>query len=280
MKMQKTIGRPARSTGISITGSARASVTFHPAPPDNGIVFIRSDLPGSPQIECRPEYARSDQRWTSLDKKGIRVEHTEHLLAAVAGLGIDNIFLHLESPHVPVVSGFSSGDFVRALLESGLVRQDRPKKLIAVSNPQWVLDSFTFNNKRYDSILLALPAPKLILSYLLDYPGKQIDTLLSHFVSGSPGQFSTELGPARSYIMDYEFDEVARLIGEGMKDCLVISKQDSPKLQWEDEPARHKIIDLLGDLATMGHPLRGHFIGIRTGHKANIRLCRKLLQQV
>lgn len=278
--MQKTIGRPARCTGISITGCTRASVTFHPAPTGTGVVFIRGDLPRRPQIKCCPEYARSDQRWTSLDKNGVRIEHTEHVLAAVAGLDIDNIFLHLENQHVPVVSSFSSGDFVRVLLESGLVRQERPKKYIAVGSPQWVLDSFIFNNKRYDSLLLALPAPKLILTYLLDYPGKQIGTLLAHIVLGSPGRFSAELGPARSYIMDYEFDEVARLIGAGMKDCLVISSQGFPKLQWEDEPARHKLLDLLGDLATLGAPLRGHFIGIRTGHKANIRLCRKLLRQV
>lgn len=277
--MQKTIKHPCRCTGVTITGQAYATVTFHPAPTDTGIVFVREDLPGYPEVQCRPENARSDSRWTSFVLNEIRIEHTEHLLAAITGLGLDNIRIHLDSPYIPVVSNFSSLDFVRALQKAESVFQNAPKNYFKFREPQWVYDSFLYEGKLYDRVLLALPASSLTLTYLLDYPGKQLPTQLAHFSPAEGNDFISELAPARSYIMDFEYEEVVKLIGKGIDDCLVVSNQ-ALKLQWDNEPARHKLLDLLGDLAAIGRPIKGHFIGFRTGHRQNVELCRKVSLQV
>ena len=272
--MQKTITYPTRCTGIAIDGKAHATLTFNPAPCDTGIVFIREDLPGRPKVECCPQYARTDSRWTYLVKEEIRIEHTEHLLAAVIGLGIDNLQVYLDGPHIPVVSSFSSQDFVTALQRAIIIEQDKPKNYFTVAQPQWIFDSFSYNGRQHDCILLALPSSQLTVTYLLDYPGKQLPTQSAHFCLGGQ-DFAEQFAPARSYIMDFEYDLVARLIGKSIKECLVIGRSDT-KLQWNNEPARHKLLDLLGDMATLGSPIRGHFIGIRTGHKVNMKMCHKL----
>lgn len=273
--MQKTIKRQTHSSGMSITGQTFCTVKFRPAPADTGIVFIREDLPGQPEIPCRPEYTRVDSRWTSLVLNNIRIEHTEHLLAAIAGLGLDNLRISLNSPFIPVVSKFSSEGFVRALLEAEPVLQDACKKYITVREPILVANSFFYQEKRYDRFLLALPAPQLSITYLLDYPNKDIPTQLAHYTQDHATDFASELAPARSYIIKSEFEKVADLIGENMQDCLVISP-GSNDLQWVNEPARHKVLDLLGDIFTLGQAVKGHFIGIRTGHRDNIQLCQKL----
>ncbi len=277
--MQKTIKQAACCTGISITGTTYCTVTFHPNPPDTGIVFIREDLPGQPEIPCRPEYARVDARWTSLVNNDIRIEHTEHLLAAIAGLGLDNLKVSLSSPFIPVVSSFSSRDFVQTLLKAELVLQDRPRRYFSVQEPVCIANSFFHRAKRYDRFLLALPAPELILTYLLDYPDNEIPTQLAHYVFDNSLDFASELATARSYITESEYETVVQLIGKNIEDCLVIAKGPL-NLQWDNEPARHKVLDLLGDIHIMGRPVKGHFIGIRTGHKDNNQLCQKLKMQV
>lgn len=273
--MQKTIKHPCRCEGINITGTADAAITLEPAPTDTGIVFVRKDLPGHPEIHCQPENALSDSRWTSLVFNNNRVEHTEHLLAAITGLGIDNIRINLDSPYIPVISNFSSLDFVLTLLQAEPVFQDTPKKYSTIHEPHWVCSSFLYEGKHYDSVLLALPAPTFTLTYLLDYPGKQLPAQVAHYTITGVNDFLSELAGARSYIMDFEYDEVVKIIGQSIEDCLVISDTPS-KLHWDNEPARHKLLDLLGDLSIMGTAIKGHFIGFRTGHKANIELCQKL----
>ncbi|WP_371381175.1 UDP-3-O-acyl-N-acetylglucosamine deacetylase [Sporomusa aerivorans] len=277
--MQKTIKQAASCTGIGITGQTDCTAMFHPAPPDTGIVFIREDLPGKPEIPCRPEYAQVDARWTSLVDNDIRIEHTEHLLAAIAGLGLDNLQIRLNSPFIPVVSSFSSREFVQTLSAAEPVLQDKAKKYFCVKEPVCVENSFFHQDKRYDRFLLALPAPELILTYLLDYPDKEIPTQTAHFAFGNLSDFTSELAAARSYITEREYETVVKLIGKNIEDCLVISKGPL-NLQWDNEPARHKVLDLLGDIHTMGRPVKGHFIGFRTGHKDNNQLCQKLKMQV
>ncbi len=278
VNLQFTIKKQISVSGTDITGRGYSTVTFKPASPGSGIIFVRDDLPGQPRVKCCPDYARADHRWTSLDNKGIRIEHTEHILAAIAGLGIDNIIIHADGPYLPVVSGFSSKGYVQALLEAEPVCQNTPREYFYIPEACWVLDSFNYGGERYDSILLALPANEFKLTYLLDYPGRQISTQACSFIFGGNKDFSVELAPARSYIIDYEYDKVAELIGRGMEDCMVFSKA-TPVLLWDNEPARHKLLDLLGDIAILGQAVKGHFIGIRTGHKMNIRMCKELAKQ-
>lgn len=274
--MQKSIKNSVQCSGMSINGQFQSTVTFFPAPPDTGIVFVRDDIQGKPEINCQTEYACTDSRWTSLVKNNNRIEHTEHLLAAISGLGIDNIKVQLDNSHIPVVSQFSCGDFVEALLKAEQVFQPKPKKYLTITKPQWVFDSFDFNGQRFDSILIALPASEPTFTYLLDYPSKQLSTQMAHYKLTTDLDFVSELSSARSFIMDYEYDHVKKLIGSTIDQCLVISNGTDDKLRWDNEPARHKLVDLIGDLTTIGIPVKGHFIGIRTGHKTNIKMAKKI----
>ncbi|MFC0273157.1 UDP-3-O-acyl-N-acetylglucosamine deacetylase [Metabacillus herbersteinensis] len=276
--MQKSITHSVPCSGISITGQHKTTVTLFPAPPDTGIVFVRDDLPGKPQVECKTKYARTDSRWTSLVKNNIHIEHTEHILAAITGLGIDNIKIHMDSSHIPVVSQFSSASFVNALLQAEPVLQHIPKRYLTVTEPKWVFDSFTYQGERYDSILMALPNRQPMFTYLLEYPGNQLPTQLANYKHTTDLAFASELSEARSYIIDYEYDQVAKLIGSSIDQCLVFSNGTANKLRWDNEPARHKLVDLIGDLTTIGIPVQGHFIGIRTGHKTNIMMAKKLFE--
>lgn len=274
--MQKSIKNSVQCSGMSINGQCQSTVTFFPAPPDTGIVFVRDDIQGKPEINCQTEYACTDSRWTSLVKNNNRIEHTEHLLAAISGLGIDNIKVQLDNSHIPVVSQFSCGDFVEALLKAEQVFQPKPKKYLTITKPQWVFDSFDFKGQRFDSILIALPASEPTFTYLLDYPNKQLSTQMAHYKLTTDLDFVSELSSARSFIMDYEYDHVKKLIGSTLDQCLVISNGTDDKLRWDNEPARHKLVDLIGDLTTIGIPVKGHFIGIRTGHKTNIKMAKKI----
>jgi UDP-3-O-[3-hydroxymyristoyl] N-acetylglucosamine deacetylase len=276
--MQKSIKNSVQCSGMSITGQRHSTVTFFPAPPNTGIVFVRNDIKGKPEIECHTRNAHTDSRWTYLVKNEHRIEHTEHLLAAITGLGIDNIRVHLDNPHIPVVSQFSCGDFVESLLQAGPDLQTYPKKYLTITKPYYIIDSFDYNEQRFDSILIALPASEPTFTYLLDYPSKQLPTQTAHYKLTNDLDFVSELSSARSFIMDYEYDHVKKLIGSTIDQCLVLSNGSNDNLKWDNEPARHKLVDLIGDLTTIGMPVKGHFIGIRTGHKTNIKMAKKIAE--
>ncbi|MBO8137431.1 MAG: UDP-3-O-acyl-N-acetylglucosamine deacetylase [Desulfotomaculum sp.] len=273
--MQVTINSAVHCRGIDITGTRDAFITLEPAEENTGIVFIREDLPHKPQVRCCSRNAVVDKRWTSLEEKGTRVEHTEHLLAAVKGLGIDNLAVRMNCPSIPVVDSYSCKDFVKAILQSGLKKQTSPKKYIDVNVPLVLKDQFYYQGRRFDKFIFALPANKLELIYILDYPKGWLPSQMAGYVI-EPEIFITQLADARSFITAEEFQQVQKMIGEGMKSVLVFPQDGSRKLRYKNEPARHKLVDLLGDLGMCGLNIRGKFIAYRSGHKLNIEMVKKL----
>lgn len=273
--MQTTIKNTVRCEGIDIFGRGNTAITLLPAPANSGIIFERGDLPGCPQVHCTSEHVLVDSRWTVLEQSGIRVEHTEHLLATLAGLAIDNIIVRMEGPSIPVVDGYSCNDFVARIKEVGIKRLPAKRQYLTVPCPCLVKDEFYIANKRYEKFLLALPADQLELTYVLDYPDNSVATQQACY-DITPSSFTNELAGARSYITQQEYQQVAPLIGKGMQSVLVFSPGKRDDLRWSNEPARHKLVDLLGDLTTIGQPLKGRFIGIRSGHRQNIKMVKKL----
>lgn len=273
--MQTTIKSTVRCGGIDIFGRCNTDITLLPAPANSGIIFERGDLPGRPQVHCTSEQVLVDSRWTALEQNGTRVEHTEHLLAALAGLAIDNIIIRMEGPSIPVVDGYSCADFVAGINQVGIKRLPVKRQYLTVPFPCLVKDEFYIENKRHEKFLLALPADQLELTYVLDYPDKSIPTQQACYCI-TPKSFTNELASARSYITQQEYQQVAQLIGKGMQSVLVFSPGKRNDLRWSNEPARHKLVDLLGDLNTIGQPLKGRFIGIRSGHRQNINMVKKL----
>jgi len=274
--MQKTIKSTSEVLGMAVNGKSQAKVVFEGAEPDTGIVFIRDDLPDKPEIKCCPEHAVINNRWSSLVKDGIYVEHTEHILAAISGLGITNIRIRLSGPYLPVVSEFSSLGFIEAILKAEPVTQAVPLRYMVVKEPLWVLDGFELmNGKRYDSILFALPSDHFSITYFLHYPEENIPTQIAHFSTINSDNFLSEIACARSFILDEEYDSMVPYFGGSLKNCLTIPSGNTT-LRWNNEMARHKVLDLVGDLMLTGQQIKGQFIGFRSGHKMNIKMAQLL----
>lgn len=276
---QTTIKHNVSLTGISITGEPDARASFYPASPDTGIVFIRNDLPGRPEVRCSFKNAKVDYRWTSLIHGNVRIEHTEHALAAITGLGLDNIYIELEQPSLPVTPDYSSKEFMRALFEAGIAEQPLRQESIRIQKPIVVHKRDRFGNRPNEKLLIALPYDGLKLTYILDYPDlPQLSQTAE--IDVTPQTFSKELAEARSYIIESELEEVVNLTGEASSNVLVVkSGAEYGSWKWPNEPARHKVLDLLGDLGLLGKKVLGHVIGIRSGHRLNLELCKKIYEE-
>ncbi|MFC3924148.1 UDP-3-O-acyl-N-acetylglucosamine deacetylase [Clostridium punense] len=279
MDNQKTIKQRVSVMGTSIAGETDAKVTFSPAPPSTGIIFIRKDLPGCPKIKCSFEKAKVEYRWTSLVDGDVRIEHTEHALAAISGLGLDNVFIELEQASLPVTEDYSSKEFKRALTGCGIVKQNAKKEIVKILKPIVVYQRESLADMEYEKFLIALPYHGFKLTYVLDYPNVPEFSQVAE-MDITPEIFAKELADARSYIIESEVEEVVNLTGKVSSNVLVVKSGDEYRSwQWPNEPARHKALDLLGDLMLLGKKLQGHVIGFRSGHRLNLELCKKIYEE-
>jgi len=279
MDNQTTIKQKVSLIGTSISGETDAKVTFYPAPPSTGIIFIRNDLPGCPKVKCSFEKAKVEYRWTSLVDGDVRIEHTEHALAALSGLGVDNVFIELEQASLPVTEDYSSKEFKRALTEAGLVEQNAKKEMIKILKPIIVYKRESLGHMEYEKFLIALPYDGFKLTYMVDYPNlPQLSQVAEMDIT--PETFAKELADARSYIIESEIEDVVNLTGKVSSYVLVVkSGTEYRSWKWPNEPARHKVLDLLGDLGLLGKKVLGHVIGFRSGHRLNLELCKKIYEE-
>lgn len=265
--------------GISITGETVAKVTFYPAPIDTGIIFIRNDLPGCPRVKCSFENANVEYRWTSLADGDVRIEHTEHAMAAISGLGLDNALVELEQASLPVTPDYASKEYIRVLKGAGLVEQPSKKKKIKIHKPIMIYQRERLEDMEYEKLLIALPYDGFKLTYVLDYPKLPQLTQVAEMDINSE-TFVKELADARSYIIESELEEVVSLTGKVSSNVLVVkSGAENRSWKWPNEPARHKVLDLLGDLGLLGKKIEGHVIGFRSGHRLNLELCKKIYEE-
>lgn len=280
MDNQRTIKQKVSLMGTSIAGETDAKVTFYPAPPSTGIIFIRNDLPGSPKVKCSLEKARVEYRWTSLVDGDVRIEHTEHALAALSGLGLDNVFIELEQASLPVTADYGSKEFKEALTRAGIVEQNAKKETIKILKPIIVYKRESLEDMEYEKFLIALPYDGFKLTYVLDYPNVPEFSQVAE-MDITPETFAKELADARSYIIESELEEVVDLTGKVSSNVLVVkSGSEYRSWKWPNEPARHKVLDLLGDLGLLGKKVQGHVIGFRSGHRLNLELCQKIYEEI
>lgn len=315
---QRTLAREVRVDGVGLFTGQRVSAIFHPAPPDHGVVFRRVDLDDRPLIPARVENVVDTPRRTTIKAPGVAeghkpvvVETVEHCLSALAGLRIDNALIDIDAPELPIGDG-SSRFFVDALESAGFVDQDEPRRPLVVREPVTVRSPAGAGGG--EAVLVALPndSPSLELVYDLDYGAssnlpRQVSafTLRHHAAvaartaapaaNGSsnghastmeahPSDYARQIAPARTFALLAE----ARAMRErGMfahvsaSDLLVIG-DDGPvdnEYRFDDEPVRHKLLDLLGDLSLVGRPIQGRVIASRSGHALNHRLAHALLEQ-
>ncbi len=278
MTMQRTIQKSTVVESPGLFSGAPCRLRFCPAPEDTGIVFVRTDTISPVEIPAEIEYlAQRPHRTTSLTSENVSVETVEHVLAAVTGMGIDNIRIELSASEIPSTDG-SALPFVRALQEAGVEEQDLEQDVFRIEEPIVVTDG--------DMMLSALPGPSdgLEIFYDLEYEMPSIGRQVMSFRLGKD-DFAQQLAPARTFLLA---DEARLFQSQGLgkhlstRDVLVM-QDDGPidnELRFHDEHVRHKVIDLLGDLTLLGRPLRGRIVAARSGHALNHELVRKLTQAI
>ncbi len=271
-KNQRTIQKEVEIEGDGLFGGQHAKVRILPAPPNSGIAFVRVDLPGRPRIQVTPENVSTKFRRCAVSGQDAEVETIEHLMSAVGGLEIDNVDIEIDAPEVPNMDG-SSLPFVEALRGAGIAEQQEPKKIHVVREPIAVIEG--------DASIAALPAENgLTLSYTLSYPNTPIGR--QHFtLEAGEETYAGMVSPARTFCLQSEAEAfIQQGLGKGAnyQNTLVVGP-DGPvenNFRFPDEPVRHKILDLVGDLTTLGAGLRAHVVAVRSGHTANIKLVKKI----
>jgi UDP-3-O-acyl N-acetylglucosamine deacetylase len=276
-RYQRTIAKAAEIQGVGFLTGATVHLRFQPAPPGTGILFVRTDLKLAPPIPARVDSVTGTDRRTTLGHEPNQVGLVEHVLAALAGLRIDNCIVQLNAPEPPGLDG-SAQRFVDILGEAGA--QIQPARRAA-----WTVES-TLRVGQHGASLTYYPGvDELKITYMLDYGvasplGRQMHTAVI-----TPERFVSSLAGCRTFILEAEAEEFRRR-GFGARttaaDLLVFGRHGpiQNQVRFEDEPARHKILDLVGDLSLFGHDLYGHVVAYRSGHPLNIQLARELNRQL
>jgi UDP-3-O-acyl N-acetylglucosamine deacetylase len=272
-RYQRTIARPVEVQGVGFLTGANVRLRFQPAPPNTGLIFVRTDLRTAPPIPARVEYVTGTQRRTTLGREPNQVSLVEHVLAALAGMRLDNCVVQLNAPEPPGLDG-SAQRFVDLLDDAGAVLQPARRAVYTVETPLAV-------GQNGATLTLHPGTDELKITYMLDYGlasplGRQVHTEII-----TPERFASEVAGCRTFILEAEAEEFRRR-GWGSRttaaDLLVFGPHGpiNNRVRYADEPARHKILDLVGDLALFGHDLRGHVVAYRSGHPLNVQLARDL----
>jgi UDP-3-O-[3-hydroxymyristoyl] N-acetylglucosamine deacetylase / 3-hydroxyacyl-[acyl-carrier-protein] dehydratase len=274
--LQRTIRRPVSFRGIGLHTGVEATATFVPAPTGHGLRFVRTDLPGSPEIPVRPENARPDTRSlrrSVLAAGGAEVHTVEHLLAAVGGMGVDNLRIELSALEAPEPPDGSCRAFAELLREAGFEEQPARREPLLLREPVSLREGGVQ--------LLAVPHDGLRLSFTIEYDNPLVGTQYLS-VDIDPETFLREIAPARTFALweDIEPLRQAGHIKGGTLQNAVVVKGDrilnEDGLRFPNEFVRHKILDLLGDLTILGRPLQAHVIAVRSGHPANVAFVQRL----
>jgi UDP-3-O-acyl N-acetylglucosamine deacetylase len=275
---QRTIAGVAEVRGVGYLTGANVTLRFVPAPANTGVVFVRTDLKPAVEIPARADLVTGTCRRTTLGYLPRSVTLVEHVLAALAGLRIDNCVVEVNALEPPGLDG-SAGPFARALQAAGQTVQPVPKPVWAVDRPVIV---------RQKGATLAIYPPRqqeFRVSYCLDYGLKSPIGLQRHSETITPASFRARLAECRTYLTEAEALEMRRQ-GIGLRTCvndLLVFGPRGPidnRLRFANEPCRHKILDILGDLSLTGHDIRGHVLGYRSGHPLNVELARQLVYQI
>lgn len=274
MIKQRTIKDSVEIEGVGLQTGAKVKLNLKGAPADSGINFIRVDLPNNPSLNIRSldlSESGTKERRTTLGLGPLEIQTTEHLLAALSGLGIDNIIAEINSAELPGLDG-SAKNFVELLEKAKVIEQDSQKKILKLESAVWSADK--------EALLAIFPDEDFRISYTLSY---KIPGLGTQFYSLSLNEksFKDEIAPARTFCSEEEALELLkRDLGKGANyDNTLVIGRDGPiknKLRFQNEPVRHKILDLIGDLYLVGMPIKGHIIAVKSGHRLNLELVKKL----
>ena len=298
-RKQRTIRHSNSCKGVGLHTGVDSIITFHPAPENYGIRFVRSDIKDSPEIKADIDHVVDISRGTTIEENDVRIHTVEHALAAVTGLRIDNILIELNSKETPVMDG-SAKDFVDALLQAGIVAQNSKRKVLEITR------AVNYTDYYRDIDIHVIPSDQFRVTFLVEYPLPALGTQYEA-IYNMEEDFATEVAPARTFCFLSEIEmlkEQGLIKGGGLDNALVIIDKKIDKieinrlrnlfgieetliqgangllngklLRFKNEPVRHKTLDLIGDLALLGTPIQGHVTAARAGHASNVEFVKKL----
>lgn len=273
MFLQRTIRKRATVKGIGLHTGKTAHLTFCPAPENTGIYFVRRDLEGCPTLSTRADFVQATTLATTLGGNVFSVSTVEHCLSTLAALRIDNLYIELDGPEIPIGDG-SAKVFLDAILDVGVVEQGQPRKYAYVTEP-----IYTGDDQKYASVS---PYNGFRITCTIDFPHPKIG-LQTRDIEITEDSFCREIASARTFgfLRDVEMMRSKGLaLGGSLDNAIVFDDtgvMNPAGLRFSDELVRHKILDALGDLVTLGMPLMGHLTLYRAGHDVMNRLVRKIL---
>ncbi len=268
---QRTIAEPMSFSGVGLHTGSLTTVTFKPAPANTGIVFFRVDLPDRPAIPADIDHVVDVSRGTTIGINGAEVHTVEHAMAAMNGLGIDNLFVEVDADEIPNGDG-SALPAMGALIKAGVVEQNAERKYIVVDRPVYY--------RQDDVTLNVLPSDELKVTLTIAYDHVAIGTQYASFTV-TEDTFREQIAPARTFcfLREVKMLQDAGLIQGGSLESAVVIGDEAvlnDELRFPDEMVRHKILDLLGDTYLLGRRLKGHIIGVKCGHEKNVLFSKQI----
>jgi len=298
---QHTLTNPISISGTGLHTGIMVDMVLNPANPGFGFQFKRVDLPGEPVIKADCDLVTDTSRGTTLEDKGAKVSTVEHILAALVGMGVDNCLIEINGPEIPIMDG-SSQPFIDAIDKAGIEEQEAAKQWYTIDTNI----SFYDEGKRVE--MMAMPSVEYKVTTLIDFNSPVLGT--QHAGLKNIRDFKTEIAPCRTFCFLHELEallannlikggdinnaivvvdkpvteeEMGRLAGIFKKDKIEVKSEgylNNLELRFPNEPARHKLLDVVGDLALIGFPIKAHIIANRPGHHSNVEFARLIKQYI
>jgi len=298
---QHTIKQSISISGTGLHTGILVDMVLHPANPGFGIQFKRIDLPGQPIIKADCDLVTDTSRGTTLEDKGAKVSTVEHILAALVGMGIDNCLIDINGPEIPIMDG-SSQPFVEIIEEAGIEEQEAAKHWYTIDT------NISFYNEEKRVEMVAMPSVEYKITTLIDFNSPVLGT--QHAGLKSIADFKSEIAPCRTFCFLHELEallahnlikggdinnaivvvdkpvseeEMARLASVFKKEKIEVKSEgylNNLELRFPNEPARHKLLDVVGDLALIGFPIKAHIIANRPGHYSNVEFAKLIKQYI
>jgi UDP-3-O-[3-hydroxymyristoyl] N-acetylglucosamine deacetylase/3-hydroxyacyl-[acyl-carrier-protein] dehydratase len=298
---QRTLARDISLKGKGLHTGINVTITFRPAPANHGYKFCRVDLPGNPIIDALAENVTDTSRGTTLTQNNASVATVEHVLAALYGLQVDNALIELDGPEAPIMGG-SSWKFVEAIREAGTIELKEDRNYFEIKQ------KIAFSEEEHGIDLIVYPDDHLSINVLIDYNSRILGNQYS--ILDSITNFEKEISKSRTFVFFHELEplfKMGRIKGGDLDNAIVILEKEvgqdeidriakmfnrpginshvagilnNTELQYPNEPARHKLLDIMGDIALVGQPLKGKIVATRPGHHANTSLARLIRQEI
>lgn len=297
MVKQTTIQNEVSLKGVGLHTGKEVTMTFKPAPVNNGYTFVRVDLEGQPVIEADANYVVNTQRGTNLEKKGVKIQTSEHVLAAFVGCDVDNVIIELDASEPPIMDG-SSKFFVEAIEKAGIVEQDAERVVYVVK------EVISYTDEATGSEIIVMPADDYQVTAMVDFGTKVLGT--QNATMKNIGEFKSQIADSRTFSFLHELETLLQnglIKGGDLNNAIVyVDKEISPEtmeslkvafgkdnisvkpngildnltLHYPNEAARHKLLDVVGDLALIGTRIKGKVIANKPGHFVNTQFAKKL----